>query len=162
MAGSRSEKRFLSRFKVVGFYASSSVIDVVLRDLSAEGMSIETRRPMRVGASYPFKIREGTQVVEVVGVVKWCKLRRMIDIGGGESQAIYRAGVAFGDPLDGFVPRFGSPETEPGPESPSPTASPAVRRQPRKLRSLNCPDCRVPVVLGARRCRICGAILPQA
>lgn len=156
------EKRFLNRFKVVGFYASSSVIDLVLRDLSAEGMSIETRRPMRVGASYPFKIREGTQVVEVVGVVKWCKLRRMIDLGGGESQAIFRAGIAFSKPLDRLIPRVGSPETEPGPESPSPTASATVQRQARELRPVKCPDCRVPVVLGASRCRICGAILPQA
>ena len=99
-----SEKRRLTRFSVVDFRATSSVVDVVLRDLNSEGMSVESRRQLRVGASYPFRIHEGGASVALHGVVKWCRLRRMIDIGGGESQALYRAGIAFSRNVDDFLP----------------------------------------------------------
>ena len=91
----RSRKRQSVRFRSVDFHATSSVIEMVLRDLNSEGMSIETRQQLRVGASYPFRIRRGQRSVLIDGNVIWCKLARMIDIGGGESQALYRAGIAF-------------------------------------------------------------------
>ena len=91
----RSPKRQSVRFRPVDFHATSSVLEMVLRDLNSEGMSIETRQPLRVGASYPFRIRRGHRSVLIDGKVMWCKLAHMIDIGGGESQALYRAGIAF-------------------------------------------------------------------
>lgn len=99
-----SERRQLTRFSVVNFRVTSSVVDIVLRDLNSEGMSIESRRQLRVGATYPFRIHEGGASVALDGVVKWCRLRRMIDIGGGESQALYRAGIAFSRIVDDFLP----------------------------------------------------------
>ena len=154
------EKRQLIRFRVVDFHASSSVVDLVLRDLNSEGMSIETRHPLRVGASYPFKIRRRRQTVPIDGVVKWCKLLRMIDIGGGDLQALYRAGIAFSRRLDDFLPGVAvDPETLHDGE---PAATSETSRSASEKRSpIRCPDCRVPAVVGARRCRICGTLLPQ-
>lgn len=90
-----SERRRSWRFIVVDSRITSSVVDVVVRDLSSQGMSVESRRQLRVGASYPFKIHERGESVALHGVVKWCRLQRMIDIGGGESQALYISGIAF-------------------------------------------------------------------
>ncbi len=103
-SGESSERRRLTRFRAVDFRATSSVVDVVLRELNAESMSIESRRQLRVGASYPFRIHKGSESVALDGVVKWCRLRRMIDIGGGESQALYQAGIAFSRTVDDFLP----------------------------------------------------------
>ena len=78
--------------------------DTIVRELNAKSMSIESRRQLRVGASYPFRIHEGSESVALDGVVKWCRLRRMIDIGGGESQPLYQAGIAFSRTVDDFLP----------------------------------------------------------
>jgi hypothetical protein len=123
-------------------------------------MSIETRQSLRVGSSYPFKIRKGQHSVDIDGTVIWCKLQRMIDLGGGESQALYRAGVAFSRRLDEFPPvRSTSAQHE---EAVGKVASPAHTVRPAGERSpISCPECRVPAVIGAKRCRICGTILPQ-
>jgi hypothetical protein len=58
-------------------------------------MSVESRRPLRVGATYPFRVHQKGEATEVSGVVRWCKLQRMIDIGSGEYQTLYRSGIAF-------------------------------------------------------------------
>jgi len=58
-------------------------------------MSVESRRPLRVGATYPFRVHQRGEATEVAGVVRWCKLQRMIDIGSGEYQTLYRSGIAF-------------------------------------------------------------------
>ena len=156
----RSEKRQLIRFRVVDFHATSSVVDVVLRDLNSDGMSIETRHSLRVGASYPFRIRRRRQSVAIDGVVKWCRLLQMIDIGGGESQAVYRAGIAFSRRLDDFLPG-GSAGSQIPYDPDVITAVEETRRGFRGQSSVSCPDCKVPAVEGARRCRICGSILRQ-
>ena len=158
--GGRPDKRLMNRFKVAGYRATSSVIDLVLKDLSAEGMAIETRRSMRVGASYPFRICDGKATVYVDGVVKWCQLRRMIDIGNGESQAIYWAGIAFLEKLDAVLRGVPAATTVPEPQVVVPVTGTRVRDRSRWLCGRSCPSCRVPVVPGAIRCRVCGAILP--
>ena len=84
----------------------------------------------------------------------------MIDIGGGESQAVYRAGIAFSRRLDDFLP--GASAGSQIPYDPDvTTAVEEPRSAPRAKSSLSCPDCKVPAVAGARRCGICGSILPQ-
>ena len=147
--------------QAIGHLDEHRVADVVLRDLNSEGMCIETRHQMRVGASYPFKIRRGHQQATIDGKVIWCKLLRMIDIGGGESQALYRAGIAFSRRLEDFR---AVPSVDAGTgidlTAPPPAESIDVRKAARS--AVLCPDCRVPAVAGALRCGICGTILPQA
>jgi hypothetical protein len=134
---------------------------MVLRDLNSEGMSIETRQSLRVGSSYPFKIRKGQQSTTIDGTVIWCKLQRMINLGGGESQALFRAGIAFSRRLEEFPPvRTSDATPDPAVEV---TSAPDPAVPPQRNRSASsCPECSVPAIVGAQRCRICGTILPQA
>lgn len=161
MSSERSEKRQLSRFRVMDFHATSSVIDIVLRDLNSEGMSIETRHPLRVGGSYPFRIRRRRQSAAIDGVVRWCKLLRMIDIGGGESQALYRAGIAFTQRLEDCLQDLWI-DSQAHAESESHDPAAAGVLLPEERSAVSCPDCKLPAVVGAERCRICGTILPQS
>jgi hypothetical protein len=153
------EQRRLSRFVAVDFDVTSSVVDVVLRELNSRGMSVEARRPLRVGASYPFKIRNGREFVSLTGEVRWCRLLRMIDIGGGESQALYRAGIAFSESFDDFLPPVESISSKP--KSSSTSSTRIVTRRKRQTASQSCPDCKAVAVAGQKRCRICGLVLPQ-
>ena len=142
---------------------------MVLRDLNSEGMSIETRQPLRVGASYPFRIRKGHRSVLIDGKVMWCKLAHMIDIGGGESQALYRAGIAFSSRrLEEFstvhssdIQAQGEVEATPPKDAGVDAGAGAAGHRPRERSAVSCPNCRVPTVVGALRCGLCGTILPQ-
>jgi hypothetical protein len=133
-------------------------------------MSIETRTPLRVGASYPFRIRKGHRSVLIDGKVMWCKLARMIDIGGGESQALYRAGIAFSSRrLEEFsavrpsdIQALGEVESTPEKNAADDAAAVAAGHRPQERSAVSCPNCRVPAVVGALRCGLCGTILPQA
>ena len=160
VSAERSKKRQGLRFSAIDFHATSCVIDLVLRDLNSEGMSIETRQSLRVGARYPFKIRRGHHSAEIDGTVVWCKLLRMIDLGGGESQALFRAGIAFSRRLEEFPPvrSIDAPAESAARFVASPDRAVAP---PRERSATTCPNCRVPAVPGAQRCRICGTILPQ-
>jgi hypothetical protein len=165
----RSKKRQSVRFRSGDFHATSSVIEMVLRDLNSEGMSIETRQQLRVGASYPFRIRRGKRSVLIDGNVIWCKLARMIDIGGGESQALYRAGIAFSSRrLEEFsavrssgIQARGEVESTTANDAAVDGEAGAAGHRPLARSAVSCPDCRVPAVVGAQRCGLCGTILPQ-
>lgn len=157
-------KRHAMRFKPIDFHATSCVVEMVLRDLNAKGMSIETRKSLRVGSDYPFRIRRGRQVVEIDGTVIWCKLQRMLDIGNGESQALYRSGIAFTRRLDEFSPvTLAAARSSADAESDAALGGSQLSNEHRAQErgAVVCPECRVPAVVGARRCGLCGTILPQ-
>jgi hypothetical protein len=150
------QRRDQKRFRVADLYVTSPVVDLVVLDLSSRGMSIETRQPLRVGASHPFTIRSGRRQALLNGDVRWCKLHRMIDIGGEDFEPLFRCGVVFpgnSEDLRKLV--------ESSPSQRMVGSGSSTRSQTRTRPPSNCPDCGVAVLADSERCRMCGSILPR-
>ncbi len=72
----------------------SPALEVTLCDTSDTGLGIEAERPLKVGVVYPFKLRRGTRVSEVYGLVRWCQTVR---------RDRFRAGVTVGKTVGASV-----------------------------------------------------------
>ena len=79
--------------RVFDVSVSSPELDFVLLDVNASGFGIETRDPLKVGQNYSFRFQQGKESVELEARVRWCKLHRTLQIGPGEVQCLYRAGL---------------------------------------------------------------------
>ena len=74
----------------------SPLIDCRLLDLSTSGIGFETSVGLRLGVPYPFRLRDGQQLLATEAVIRWCRLIRNETIAG-ESRPVYRAGASFVD-----------------------------------------------------------------
>ncbi|MFQ5350128.1 MAG: PilZ domain-containing protein [Thermoanaerobaculia bacterium] len=81
------ERRREARQAVPGLTVESPAVEVDLVDASGTGLGILTKRPLRIGVIYPFRLRRDGQVSEVYGLVRWCEAAKT---------GRFRAGVSVG------------------------------------------------------------------
>ena len=62
-------------------------------NLSKDGLAIETATPVRPGKELSLKIDGEGSIV--TGVVRWARLQRLHCAQGGDSEAIYHAGISI-------------------------------------------------------------------
>ncbi len=74
--------------------------DARVLNLSVEGCALETGSWLQVGQRYNLRVRSGDEKLELSGVVAWCRLVGTRGMKGDDRQAVYRAGLAFGDALN--------------------------------------------------------------
>jgi PilZ domain len=91
---SRSDRRSKRRRPPRNSRLKSAALSVRLLDLSDQGMAIETRSALRIGACYPFSLRgDPTDGGPFRGRVLWCRVHRLEPAENGDIHTIYRAGV---------------------------------------------------------------------
>jgi hypothetical protein len=91
---SRPERRSKRRRPPRNSRLKSAALTARLLDLSDEGLAIESRCALRVGACYPFSLRgDPTDGGPFQGRVLWCRLHRTEPGENGDIHAIYRAGI---------------------------------------------------------------------
>jgi Tfp pilus assembly protein PilZ len=94
--GDGEERRGHPRLEVEGisggfrFSTNAKVLN-----LSLAGMAIETSDYLQVGRSYSLKLSHGEEDLALRGRVVWCRLVGTASVEGGESVALYSAGLQF-------------------------------------------------------------------
>ena len=81
------ERRRESRQTVPDLAVDSQVIEVDLIDASDTGLGIEAERPLKVGVTYPFRLRRDGEQCDVYGLVRWCETA---------DRGRFRAGISVG------------------------------------------------------------------
>ena len=64
-------------------------------DVSESGMGLLSSDPLRVGASYVFRLRYGQRDLGLPGKVEWCRLTGTERRNGDAHATVYRAGISF-------------------------------------------------------------------
>lgn len=75
--------------------ALESPIRAAVVDVSESGMGLESGDPLRVSASYVFRVRLGRRDLGLPGKVEWCRLTGTRRRKGDPYATVYRAGVSF-------------------------------------------------------------------
>lgn len=57
------------------------------------GMAVQTNESLKVGWSYAFRMRYGSDVIRVPGKVEWCRLVRLLRVDENEFLPVFRLGV---------------------------------------------------------------------
>ena len=74
-------------------------------NLSLGGLGLESTTGLRIGSQHSFRVSVGSKPFKVDGEVRWCRLTQTVSKGRGDVVAIYRAGLAFNQPLKLFSER---------------------------------------------------------
>lgn len=74
-------------------------------NLSLGGLGFETASALRIGSRQHYRVEVGEKRFDVEGEIRWCRLVRTVGNGKGEVVPIFRAGLAFGQPLQLFSQR---------------------------------------------------------
>ena len=90
------ELRLHSRRSKSTVEVDSPLLDCRLLNLSTSGLAIETNVGLRLGVPYPFRLRDGEQLLNIEAEVRWCRLVRNETVDG-ESRPVFHAGAAFVD-----------------------------------------------------------------
>jgi len=69
--------------------------DIVIVDLSIDGVGIETHTALSVGRSYRLRVFRAGEPLDLVGLVAWSRLVRTEATPSGDVLPVYRAGLNF-------------------------------------------------------------------
>lgn len=96
-----SPKRHFKRYDVDEIHGHlPGARDVVVRDLSLTGLSVETPAALRIGQVYALTMQGDNDDVEVPAEVKWCRLVGVRENALGGTENVYHAGMDFSRALD--------------------------------------------------------------
>ena len=70
---------------------------VQVRNLSVSGLALETPERLQLGRTYAIRLAGADDAVDVSGTIRWCHLASTRSKEGGETRAVYEAGLAFQD-----------------------------------------------------------------
>lgn len=74
-------------------------------NLSLGGLAFETASTLRIGSRQRFRVELGEKRFDIDGEIRWCRLVRTVGNGKGDIVPIFRAGLAFAQPLKLFSER---------------------------------------------------------
>ena len=57
------------------------------------GIAVQTNESLRVGWSYAFKMKHGSEMIRIPGKIRWCRLVRLMRIDDEEYLPVFRMGV---------------------------------------------------------------------
>jgi hypothetical protein len=60
---------------------------------SPMGIAVQTNESLRVGWSYAFKMKHGSELIRIPGKIQWCRLVRLMRIDDDEYLPVFRIGV---------------------------------------------------------------------
>jgi hypothetical protein len=89
---SDAERRQHRRHRVSNLRLSGPIQGDVL-NTSPTGMAVQTNESLRVGWSYAFKMKHGTEMIRIPGKIQWCRLVRLMRIDDEEYLPVFRMGV---------------------------------------------------------------------
>jgi hypothetical protein len=87
-----SERREHRRHAVSNLRLSGPIRGDVL-NTSPTGMAVQTNESLRVGWSYAFKMKHGSDLIRIPGKIQWCRLVRLMRIDEEEYLPVFRMGV---------------------------------------------------------------------
>jgi hypothetical protein len=87
-----SERREHQRHAVSNLRLSGPIRGDVL-NTSPTGMAVQTNESLRVGWSYAFKMKHGSDLIRIPGKIQWCRLVRLMRIDEEEYLPVFRMGV---------------------------------------------------------------------
>jgi hypothetical protein len=70
---------------------------VKVRNLSVSGLALETPERLQLGRTYAIRLTGDRDAVDVSGTIRWCHFASAQPSDGGDSKAVYEAGLAFQD-----------------------------------------------------------------
>ena len=74
-------------------------------NLSLGGLALESTTGLGTGSHHSFQVALGQKPFRIEAEVRWCRLTETVGRGCGEVVPIYRAGLAFSQPLELFPER---------------------------------------------------------
>ncbi len=74
---------------------------VKVRNVSVSGLSLESAERLQLGRAYAIRLAGAGEAVDVHGTIRWCHLSSARPRPGGETRAVYEAGLAFDDVFTG-------------------------------------------------------------
>lgn len=92
--GPDSERRQHQRHSIANLKLKTPVSGEVL-NASHLGMAVQTNEGLKVGWSYAFRMRYGSDVIRVPGKVEWCRLVRLLRVDENEFLPVFRLGVSL-------------------------------------------------------------------
>lgn len=92
LSESESERRQHRRHRVSNLRLSGPISGDVL-NTSPTGIAVQTNESLRVGWSYAFKMKHGTEMIRIPGKIQWCRLVRLMRIDDEEYLPVFRMGV---------------------------------------------------------------------
>lgn len=87
-----SERRAHRRHAVSNLRLSGPILGDIL-NTSPTGIAVQTNESLRVGWSYAFKMKHGTEMIRIPGKIQWCRLVRLMRIDDEEYLPVFRMGV---------------------------------------------------------------------
>jgi len=60
---------------------------------SPTGIAVQTNESLRVGWSYAFKMKHGTEMIRIPGKIQWCRLVRLMRVDENEYLPVFRIGI---------------------------------------------------------------------
>ncbi len=86
------ERREHRRHAVSNLRLSGPIRGDVL-NTSPTGIAVQTNESLRVGWSYAFKMKHGSDLIRIPGKIQWCRLVRLMRIDDEEYLPVFRMGV---------------------------------------------------------------------
>ncbi len=86
------ERREHRRHAVSNLRLSGPIRGDVL-NTSPTGIAVQTNESLRVGWSYAFKMKHGSDLIRIPGKIQWCRLVRLMRIDEEEYLPVFRMGV---------------------------------------------------------------------
>ena len=74
---------------------------VKVRNVSVSGLSLESAERLQLGRAYAIRLAGAGEAVDVHGTIRWGPLSSARPRPGGETRAVYEAGLAFDDVFTG-------------------------------------------------------------
>ena len=87
-----SERRHHRRHAVSNLRLNGPIRGDVM-NTSPTGIAVQTNESLRVGWSYAFKMRHGSEMIRIPGKIQWCRLVRLMRIDDNEYLPVFRMGV---------------------------------------------------------------------
>jgi hypothetical protein len=87
-----AERRLHRRHAVSNLRLSGPISGDVL-NTSPTGIAVQTNESLRVGWSYAFKMKHGSEMVRIPGKIQWCRLVRLMRVDEEEYLPVFRMGV---------------------------------------------------------------------
>lgn len=89
---SDSERRQHRRHAVSNLILNGPIRGDVM-NTSPTGIGVQTNESLRVGWSYAFKMKHGSEMIRIPGKIQWCRLVRLMRIDDNEYLPVFRIGV---------------------------------------------------------------------
>ena len=87
-----AERRLHRRHGVSNLRLSGPINGDVL-NTSPTGIAVQTNESLRVGWSYAFKMKHGTEMIRIPGKIQWCRLVRLMRVDENEYLPVFRMGI---------------------------------------------------------------------